>query len=220
MNLEHTIQQHRAYFRDELDFNPTQRTPPVAYKFDERERAMVPDDSPLVINPLTADEIEVPDSATQSTQIGMPMSSRMLRYLQGPAADTPWSLGLKRLRSWCRREHPYHRSAEAPYWRGSLCWQLVFLVIVGKPKGDGPATIEEAARILRYDNPEPVLRYALTYVEECMDSERRKAEKRLRDDIGRGDGAIPRPEWRHHAPSEAHVQDCPNAECRARRKAA
>ena len=99
MTLERTIADHRAMMRDELDFNPTQRTPPVAYTWSEAERALVPDDRPLVINPLTAEEQEIPDSATQSTQVGLPMSGRLLRYLQGPTADTPWASALKSLRA-------------------------------------------------------------------------------------------------------------------------
>ena len=216
--LEHLIADHRAAYRSELDFNPTQRTPPVAYTWDKEQRTMVPDDRPLVINPLSPDEQEIPDSATQSTQVGMPMSGRMLRYLQGPTADTPWASALKSLRAECRRKHPYHRSAEAPYWRGSLCWQLTFLVIVGKPKGGGPATIQEAAAILRYDNPEPVLRYALTYIEQCMDDYRRKAEKRERELAG-AFSVTDRPEPPHHVPSPEHVADCPNPVCKSRRAA-
>lgn len=46
-----------------------------------------------------------------------------------------------------------------------------------------------------------------------------RAERRAREDQGRGDGAIPLPEWRHHAPSEEHVRECPNPECQARRAA-
>ena len=209
-NLERTIADHRAMMREELDFNPTQRTPPVAYTWSDTERALVPDDRPLVINPLSPDEQEIPDSATQSTQVGMPMSGRMLRYLQGPTADTPWASALKSLRAECRRKHPYHRAADAPFWRGSLCWQLTYLVIVGKPRGGGPATIEEAAGILRYDNPEPILRYALTYIEEVMDSYRRKAEKRAREEDGHGPGAVPNyvNQQRHDQPG-LHRQDCP-----------
>jgi hypothetical protein len=155
MTLEQAIETHRAMFRDELDFSPSQSRPPVAYKY-QRGEGMVPDDSPLVINPLSADEIVVPDSATQSTQVGMPMSGRMLRYLQGPTADTPWATALGMMRAWCRRNHRYHMTPK--HWRGSLCWQLVYMTVVGKPLGNGPATIHEAARILQYDNPEPVRR--------------------------------------------------------------
>ena len=172
MTLYEMIVLHRAAYRDELAFSPSQRTPPVAFKWDSVQRMMVPDDSPLVINPLKPEQVEIPDSATQSTQVGMPMSGRMLRYLQGPGPDTPWATALRSLRANCRRNHPYHRAADRPYWRGSLCWQLVFMTIIGKPKGNGPATIQEAAEILRYDDPEPVLRLALEYIEQRLDAER------------------------------------------------
>lgn len=212
MTLAAQITLHRNLYRDELDFNPTQRTPPVAYTWDEAQRIMVPDDRPLVINPMTADEILVPDSATQSTQVGMPMSGRMLRYLQGPGPDTPWAIALRGLRAECRRNHPYHRGPAVPYWRGSLCWQLVYMTVIGKPKGNGPATIEEAAAILRYDNPEPVLREALQWIEDAMDRARQKAERRQRDEQGRGPGAVPEYVPVHHAVPGLHQADCP--QCR------
>lgn len=219
MTLEQSIETHRKLYRDELDFSPSQRTPPVAYTFDKVRRMMVPDDSPLVISAFTADEQIIPDSATQSTQIGMPMSGRMYRYLQGPTPDTPWAAALKALRVKCRRDHEYHRAADRPYWRGSLCWQFVVLTVIGKPLGGGPATVAEAAGILHYDNPEPILRAAFRFIEDTMDDFRAKAEKRAREDEGRGPGAVPAPERAHHVPSSEHVAECPNPVCRARRAA-
>ena len=213
--LDAQLTDHRAMYRDELDFTPSQRTPPVAYTFDETERAMVPDDRPLVVNYLKPDEYSIPDSATQSTQVGMPMSGRMLRYLQGPTADTPWATSLMALRSECRRRHRHHRGPK--HWRGSLCWQLVYMTVVGKPKGNGPATVHEAAQILEYDNPEPVLRYALAFIEATMDSLRLKSERKAREDEGKFTIYDQTPV--HHAPSEEHIQECPNVQCRARRAA-
>jgi hypothetical protein len=195
MTLEQAIETHRAMFRDELDFSPSQSRPPVAYKY-QRGEGMVPDDSPLVINPLSADEIVVPDSATQSTQVGMPMSGRMLRYLQGPTADTPWATALGMMRAWCRRNHRYHMTPK--HWRGSLCWQLVYMTVVGKPLGNGPATIHEAARILQYDNPEPVLREALQYIEDRMDDFRAQAERRAREDEGQALICVCGHPWSRH----------------------
>jgi hypothetical protein len=214
MTLTEAIAQHRAMMRDELDFSPSQSRPPVAYTFDKVRRMMVPDDSPLVINPLTANEITVPDSATQSTQVGVPMSGRMLRYLQGPTADTPWATALKSLRVHCRREHDNHRGADVPYWRGSLCYQLVFMTVVSKPLGNGPATILEASQILRYDNPEPILRAAFDFIIEQMDHARAKAEKRERELAGHGPGAVPAPVMGHHSVPGMHMEDCP--QCRRR----
>ena len=208
--LERLIADHRAAYRSELDFNPTQRTPPVAYTWDKEQRTMVPDDRPLVINPLSPDEQEIPDSATQSTQVGMPMSGRMLRYLQGPTADTPWASALKSLRAHCRKNHRYHSAP--PHWRGSLCWQMVYLVVVGKPRGGGPATIQEAAGILQYDNPEPILRAAFDHLESTMDSYRRKAEARERELSGQF-SVTDRPAPAHHAVPGLHEQECP--QCRA-----
>ena len=206
MSLQDSIEDHRAMMRSELDFNPTQRTPPVAYKWDRVQRAMVPDDSPLVINPLTPDQIEVPDSATQSTQVGMPMSGRLLRYLQGPSADTPWANAVFRLRAECRRKHPHHRGADVPYWRGSLCHELIrFTIIRGY-------SMQSTVEILRYDNPEPLLREAFRFIEQVIDAERAKAERRAREDEGHGPGAIPVDVPPHHSVDGLHREECP--QCR------
>ena len=138
--------------------------------------------------------------------VGMTMSARLLKYVSHPegyGAEFPWSRALYRLRYDCRRNHPYHRASDRPYWRGSLCWQLVTFVIV---RG---WSVHNAAEILRYDNPEPVLRNALAFIEAAMDDARRKAEKRSREDEGHGPGAVPAPEWRHHAVPGMHMADCP-----------
>ena len=156
--------------------------------------------------------------------VGMNMSARLYRYVEAPgSSEFPWRAAFRRLRFECRRNHPYHTGPTVPYWRGSLCQELVRLVIIGPERRiaghDGPMSVQNAAEILRYDNPEPVLRYALSYIEATIDEARRKAEKRLRDDEGRGPGAVPAPEWRHHAPSDEHVAECPNPICRERRAA-
>lgn len=148
--------------------------------------------------------------------VGMTVAGRLLKYVGHPesfGSDFPWSKALWRLKFHCRKEHPFHRAADRPYWRGSLCWQLVTFVVI---RG---FSVHNAAEILRYDNPEPVLRYALGYIEAAMDDARRKAEKRSREDEGHGPGAVPAPEWRHHAPSDEHRAECPNPICRERRAA-
>ena len=202
MTLAERIEDHRHLYRVEIDFSPSQRTPPVAYKWDRSQRAMVPDDSPLVINPLTADEIQVPDSATQSTQVGVPMSGRMYRYLVGPTAETPWAFAWKALRGHCRRSHRYHMTP--PHWRGALCWQLVNLVIV---QG---FSVHNAARITQYDDPEPLLREAFDFIEGEIDKQRAKQEQRAREDAGKFTIYDEAP--RHHAVPGLHQQDCP--QCR------
>jgi hypothetical protein len=145
------------------------------------------------------------------TRIGMTMSGRLLRYLSHPegyGTDFPWSRALYRLRYQCRREHPYHRAGDRPYWRGSLCHQLVrFVIIEGW-------SVQNAAEILRYDNPEPVLRVALDFIEQGIDDARRKAEKRAREDEGHGPGAVPRDVPDHHATPGLHQEDCP--QCRSK----
>lgn len=142
--------------------------------------------------------------------VGMTVAGRLLKYVSHPegyGADFPWSKALWRLKFHCRKEHPYHRAADRPYWRGSLCWQLVTFTVCRN------WSVQNAAEILRYDNPEPVLRDALGFIEDSIDAARRKAEKRLRDDEGRFsviDAPINR--QRHDQPG-LHQVDCP--QCRA-----
>ena len=150
----------------------------------------------------------------EAAAVGMNMNARLYRYVEAPGSgEFPWRSAFGRLRYECRRNHPYHTGPDVPYWRGSLCHELVRLVIIGPERRiagyDGPMSVQNAAEILRYDNPEPVLRYALSYIEATIDEARRKAEKRLRDDEGRGPGAVPAPEWRHHAVPGMHMQECP-----------
>jgi hypothetical protein len=109
--------------------------------------------------------------------VGMSMSGTLLRRLsERPGEPFPWVTALYELRYWCRRNHPYHRDASRPYWRGSLCHSLVRLTVIGADKGNyGPLSIEEAGKVLRYDNPEPVLRLALERIEETIDRRQRDA---------------------------------------------
>jgi hypothetical protein len=131
--------------------------------------------------------------------IGMNMAGRLLKYVSHPegyGSDFPWSKALWHLRGWCRRNHRYHMTPK--HWRGSLCWQLVYMTVVGKPLGDGPATVHEAARILQYDNPEPVLREALQYIEDRMDDFRAQAERRAREDEGQALICVCGHPWSRH----------------------
>lgn len=207
MTITDHIATHRGMLRDELTFNPSQSRPPVAYVYDEHERALVPDTRPLVIFKDGA-YVEVPDSATQSTQVGMPMSARMLRYVQDPGPDTPWSKALRSLKAECIKSHPYHRSATAPYWRGSLCWSLVaYTVIRGW-------SVENAGKIHKYDNPEPVLRAALQFMDDDMDRQREKAELRAEESerLAKQAGATLTPSVQptvvHHVVPGMHAEDC------------
>jgi hypothetical protein len=150
------------------------------------------------------------------TRIGMTMSGRLLKYVghpEGYGADFPWSKALWLLRVECRRRHHDHRAADRPYWRGSLCHEAVKLVVIGgESGGTGPLSPEHAGRILRIDRIDELLLRAFRFLEESMDSFRRRAELRAREDEGRGDGAIPVPRAAHHAVPGLHKQDCP--QCR------
>lgn len=207
MSLDKAIEWHRNTYRGELNFAPTQRTPPVAYQYSPTE-GRVPDDRPLVYF-VEGEYVEVPDSATQSTQVGMPMSGRMYRYLSGPTPETPWAASWRHLRTECRRRHRHHRGPR--HWNGSLCHQLVGFVIV---RG---WSVRNVAQILEYDNPEPVLRSAFAFMEQTIDDYRAKAERRAREEEGKF--TIYDEPQHHHVPSEQHVSECPNSVCRARRAA-
>ena len=157
--LERLIQQHRDMYANDL-----------------RIDRLVARQPPTTIDPNTGELHVEPGAAT-----GMPMSGRFLKYLghpEGYGSDFPWSKAWWRLKAECRRTHPYHRAADRPYWRGSLCHQLVAFTVV---RG---FSIENAAKILRYDNPEPPLRAALEWIDASMDRQRELAERRAREDQG------------------------------------
>ena len=159
--------------------------------------------------PTTFDYNRAEWTQEPAAAIGMTISARLLKYVghaDGYGSDFPWHGALWRLRYHCRKEHEFHRAADRPYWRGSLCHQLVTFVIL---RG---WSLQNAAEILRYDNPEPVLRYALSWIEAAMDQARAKAERRQRDEEGRGPGAVPDYVPAHHAVPGLHQADCP--QCR------
>ena len=183
----------------------------AAYRSDLLIERLVARQPPTTLDVNTG-ALHVEDGAA----IGMTISGRLLKYLSHPegyGSDFPWSKALYRLRWHCRKEHPYHRSADRPYWRGALCHQLVTFTVIRE------FSILNASRILRYDNPEPVLRYALSYIEATIDDFRAKAEQRARDEAGRGPGAVPVAvsEPRHDQPG-LHRVDCPK--CRRRERVA
>lgn len=188
------VDQHRSMYRDDI-----------------RIERLVARQPPLTVDPNTGQRHQ-----EDGTRVGMTLSGRLLRYLghpEGYGDAFPWSKALWRLRVECRRNHPYHRGPTVPYWRGSLCHQLVMFTVV---RG---WSIENTRRILRADNAESVLLAALRWLEEDMDRARELAERRAREDAGRGPGAVPEPTVGHHVPSEQHIAECPNPECRARRAA-
>ena len=189
MSLDDTIALHRNLYRDDLFIDRlVQRQPPTS----------------LDLNTGVLDQ-------EPAAAIGMTVAGRLLRYVSHPegyGSDFPWSKALYRLKFDCRKEHPYHRAADRPYWRGSLCWQLVTFVIM---RG---FSVQNAAEILRYDNPEPVLREALQAIEDSMDHARARAELRQRDDEGRGPGAVPderpRPCYHDDCKGRPHFEEKPH----------
>jgi hypothetical protein len=223
MTLADRIALHRQLYADDLHISRlVQRQPPLTpyRRGDFTEPAPDPWDGPLMEHlqrietrrqfsmrmqsRVGADEELVVEPGAA---VGMPLSGRLLRYVSHPegfGAEFPWTRALFRLKYHCRREHPFHRAGDRPYWRGSLCWSLVQMCVIRE------FSIENAAKILRYDNPEPLVRYALTWIEREMDRARELAERRAREDAGRGPGAVPSPtvEQRHDQPG-LHRSDCP-----------
>lgn len=132
---------------------------------------------PTTLDPHTGVLYEEPAART-----GMAMSARLLRRLghpEGFGQVFPWSSALWRMKAWCRRSHPQHRSAERPYWRGSLCWMAVKLVVVGAEAGYiGPLSPSRAAGVLRIDRIEEVLAGAFRQIESEMNEAQARAEKR------------------------------------------
>ena len=203
MTLADQITLHRNLYRDDTHISRlVQRQPPTT----------------LDLNTGTLHQ-------EPAAAVGMTMSARLLKYVSHPesyGSEFPWSKALYRLRWNCRKRHLDHRAADRPYWRGSLCWQAVHLVVV---RGFGPVP---AAQILRITSIEDVLLGienekgertggALGFIESAMDDYRERAEKRSREDEGRFTIYDAAPV--HHAPSQEHIRECPNPQCRARRAA-
>ena len=180
------------------------------YRSDLHIHRLVSRQPPTTLDVNTGELYQEPGAAT-----GMPMSGRLLKYLghpEGFGSDFPWSKALWLLRVECRRKHPQHRSADRPFWRGALCHQAVLLTVV---RGFSP---ENAGKILRLDHTDALLKGAFRFMEDAIDEARLVAEARAREDEGRFTIYDQLPE--HHIPSEAHIQECPNPICRAKRKAA
>ena len=206
MTLDSRILDHKALYRADLLIRPTQHAVPS-------------DTEPILIG---GHYVDVTDSGELG---GMPFSMAMARRLGHPenyGSLFPWTKALWLLRVECRRKHPYHRGPTVPYWRGSLCHQLVTFVIVRD------WSVENTAKILRYDDPEPVLRQAFDFLERTVDDFRARAERRVKEDAGLGEGAVPQPvrrcyhpdcngrphyEAKPHPDHQWHREECP--QCRA-----
>lgn len=185
MTLLQLIDLHRELYRADLSIERlVSRTPPTS------------------MDPNTGELHEEPAART-----GMAMSGRLLRYLGHPEAHAqafPWSFGLWRMKGRCRRAHPQHRSIDRPYWRGSLCWSLAMFVIV---RG---YSLDNAALILQVDRDvEQTLTTALHLIEDAIDEQRARAERRAREDAGMGPGPIhSEPVHERHDMGGLHQSDC------------
>lgn len=186
MTLADLIEDHRALYRADLEIP-----------------RLVSRQPPTTMDPNTGELDEEPAART-----GMPMSGRLLRYLGHPESHAqafPWSFGLWTLKARCRRAHPAHRSIDRPYWRGSLCWSLCMFVIV---RG---YSLDNAALILQVDRDvQQTLSTALHLIEDAIDEQRARAERRAREDAGMGEpvGAV-RLQHEPHTMGGLHSLECP-----------
>jgi hypothetical protein len=141
--------------------------------------------------------------------VGMTVSGRLLRYVSHPegyGSDFPWSKALWLVRSWCRRNHRGRFHSAEKHWDGSLCHQLVKYVVI---RG---WSVENAAKILQYDNPEPLLREAFQFIEDRMDDFRAAAEQRAKEDEGRALTCRCGHSWSRHE-NPATMFRCVSCEC-------
>ena len=193
MTLEQTIILHRNLYRDDTHISRlVQRQPPTT----------------LDLNTGTLHQ-------EPAAAVGMTMSARLLKYVSHPegfGSEFPWSRALYSLRGWCRREHRRRYHSTEKHWDGSLCHQMVKYVVI---RG---WSVQNAAAILDYDDPEPILRDAFDYIERRMEDFRVQAERKEREIDGHGPGAIPPPVHEHQSLPGLHLTDC--VQCRKRLDAA
>jgi hypothetical protein len=155
---------HRELFRDELAIRTVARGPATS------------------IDPHTGILNQEP-----ATRIGLNMSGALTRRLghpEGYGQTYPWARALWLLRVECRRKHPHHRSADRPYWRGSLCHQSIVLTVIGGANGGGPMTVHNASKVLQVDKLDVILKWSFRFIEDAIDDAREKAERKARLDEG------------------------------------
>jgi hypothetical protein len=203
MTLADTLALHRGLLADDLSIpRLVSRTPPTT------------------LDTHTGTLYEEPAAAT-----GMSMSGALLRFLGHPEGfgdQHPWLRARYQLRFHCRRNHPEHRSAERPYWRGSLCQQAVDLCVMGRVPGyPGPLSPSEASAVLRVDIEE-VLQRALDWILEQIDRAQRDAierERALTKHVRPVNEEAPVERETPHDLEGAHAEECPRC-LRRRREAA
>lgn len=152
-----------------------------------------------------------------ASRVGMNMSGRLLKYVSHPegyGADFPWSKAFWHLKHWCRKEHYTHRGPDRTYWRGSLCYEAVKLVVIGgRTLAYGPLSPEQACQILRVDELDGVLTRAFGFLEDKMDDFRAESERRAKEDEGQALICTCGHSWsRHDSPAE--LFRCMSCECR------
>jgi hypothetical protein len=202
--LADTLALHRDLYADDLSIpRLVSRTPPTT------------------LDRHTGELEEEPADAN-----GMNLSGPMIRFLGHPESwgdQHPWLKALWLLRGWCRREHPDHRGADKPFYRGSLCHTAVSLCVMGRVPGyPGPLSPSEASAVLRTDIEE-VLQRALDWILEQIDRAQRDAIERERALTKHvrpvGEPEAPAPETPHNLEG-AHAEECPRCLRRRREEAA
>lgn len=200
-DLAASIALHRALWTDDCRIpRLVSRTPPIVTEEGERR--------------------------AQYSHTGMPTSGQLHRRIfeQQPGEAFPWVSAFRALRMNCRRNHRLtHVGADRPYWRGSLCQEVVRLVIIGMRRPDGrsgPLSPDEAAAVLRLEyGLAELLRDTFTFMEQHIDWLQARAEQRRKHDSGVfrvGETVEP---IKHHAVGGLHALECQHPECVARRAA-
>ena len=197
MTLDATIQLHRELYRSDIRIDRlVTRQPPTT----------------LDLNTGILEE-------EPADRVGMNLSGAMVRLLghpEGYGAHHPWSKALWLTRSWCRRHHRRRYHAAERHWNGSLCHQMVMYVVVNG------WSVQNAAAILDYNDPEPILRDALQFIEDTMDDFRRQQERKARLDEGQALTCVCGHAWSRHD-DPATMFRCTSCDCsryRASQKAA
>ena len=187
MTLDSRILDHKALYRADLQIGRlVARQPPTSLDLNTGQLHQEP-----------------------AAAIGMTMSGPLLRRLghpEGYGQSYPWTKALWLMRRWCRNDHRRRYHSVERHWNGSLCHQLVIFVVVHG------WSVENAGKILGYDNPEPVLREAFDFIEHRIDDFRAAAERKAREDEGQALTCVCGHGWsRHDVP--ATMFRCSSCEC-------
>ena len=91
-----------------------------------------------------------------------------------------------------------------------MCWAAVKAVVIGHRKSQEPLSAEDVGRVLKVDRIDQVLVYAFRVIEEAINEQQRRAEKREREDAGLAPPVgMGSPQSAHQPLDGLHATDCP-----------